>query len=80
MKTKGRLKSMNIEDKRPGKIKPWYDGLPLASTFKEQFPYYPPKDETPPPTKKTSLRGRQAKITKSGKIRVKKTGGYKYGS
>ncbi len=37
---------MNIEDKRPGRLKPWYDGLPLSVIFRKQENYtVPGKDK-----------------------------------
>jgi hypothetical protein len=69
MKTKGRRKSTNIEDRRPGKIKSNYSGLDLSSTFSKQV--YPK-------VKPIKKRGRSVGIgALSRKVYVKKSGGYR---
>jgi hypothetical protein len=70
MKTKGRLGSINIEDRRPGKIKPWYQGLPLADTFREQFEYLMPHVNE-------KKRGRKIRISSKKKLYSDTGGGYR---
>lgn len=73
MKYKERMKSANIEDRRKGKIKPWYDGLPLSDTFREQIEFLPNA-----PT--VSKRGRKVRVSSKNKIYSQSGGGYRNGS
>jgi len=70
MKAKGRDKSTNIEDRRKGKIKPWYNGLPLSDSFIEQTEYLP----TSPSVKK---RGRKVSVSTKNRIYSQSGGGYR---
>lgn len=70
MKYKERTKSANIEDRRKGKIKSWYDGLPLSNSFREQIEYLPMS----PSLKK---RGRKVSVSTKNKIYSQSGGGYR---
>ncbi len=69
MRTKGRLKSMNIEDKRPSKIVSSYQGYSLSNGFMKQMSKKP---------KSIKKRGRSVSVgVLSRKVYVSKSGGYR---
>ena len=88
VKVRGRLKSINIEDRRPGKIKSSYEGLPLSVRFQKKQNWTVPKSPSAPKKNSKGRSGERPKVgtlgTRGrrvtyapGKVRSMSGGGYR---